>query len=1522
MLFLVFVVKEDTCFRKEYKNVKGVKLKLLQLAAVSLLFGPYFQSVYHMTALDVAAESTEVKEDEVFLDEDYAKIEGRYIEKEETFEWHLAFEKKESANEGRIRLAIDTAAAGIGTVKNVRGTGFSSYDEDGEDLKVETIDGQEWYVGKFYSKEAETGTLVFETEKIPDVNEGELPLQVVVDERIASQELQENETDTEDSAENQRSEENETEELDAPIVPRGQALQRIQRRLFNGILERLGPTATQDPYEYIYPSGIAENDQHRYPRFTTNDYTKVLGNWSQSNEHYQGEKGSPYDGENLIDDSDYTIGGANWRNYDYAADNGSAASEEDVNVPAQTVQLWGDERNFENSYLDYNGAYIKKWVEPVPSNNPTADLHPEDATTLYNVYLDVIGSEKQEISPIDIVFVLDKSASMNEGTLEGGGQSKNAALIEAVNEISENLLSDPNMDIRIGMVNFYHNSTVINNQEQISSDIFPLTNDINRLTGSENTALNRTPIGGTPLTLGLKNGYETLYADNGGENRNPEKILIVVGDGTPTFSYAPIQTRSRTSIWGAWSSWSVMGDKIAIDRGDLFKNFETFSGNTSNAGFTYPVTYASDFDRPVNGTNVQYRYGEVKEGDDKATHWVGTGSASNDTNGSPTSQEKSSAINTVAYHHWLKNKYQENPPSIFSIGLGIDGSIAGRQRLDAIGRNVLKNIADLNDDGTTPRYYDANNKNDIITALEDISSTFKKTIQQATLYDETGFNVSPFGAGRSADIQFYHLDPGENGMKYQEPEIWDEARHGQAPPEVVATPTTYVGRENQAYKFSPISLGEGEMVRIKYQVKLDAGAQDGNFYAVNNMAYIQNLEDYENDVMNGRMYFPTSSIRYEHKDRNFQISKTGQDGEPLAGIEFALYDQNPDAGEVEPIETSRTTADGMAIFETKIPVLGDETGAVSDIFWIREIAGPARYQLVDETYQFQIKKYSSSGDTALGHYELVAANTSGVRVGGEEGSDPDSYYEGEYHKLPIVQNVNEDETDYEDLYVKLEMRNEFKPVHMNINKLIEGSTTPINGAEFELYQTDGSGLEIGTPVAKGISGANEADEEKGMLTFYSVNENGEYLLVEGEKVIHPIGEPDSFIHIDNEENANYAEYKIVESQSPEGFKEPDENDTWILRLYDNEAGTIQLRQTGEANWQYLTHSTDEEGRLWVEFTAYNMFDYREIRVRKLDHEGNPLDGAGFDIRKIGDSSFPLYRAYTGNPLEPEESKRLSEIGYFYLYTVGVEKYVDLEYSQPLRLSIGEYEVSESVAPNGYQLSDQVFQFALNEEGKFVIGETVIEDETDPLPEGYDIIDGVLQVTLEDELAPIDLELLKVDSISSRRLEGAEFSIEKQNSAGDYELIVGGLAPDPNDSSLFNALDLTEGFYRIKEVKSPDGYRKLPGYFILEISYREEPEVENDRVVPGKEAGTLKVEVSYYPNEEAETPDLQQELEYELLDTNRIRLRLSVGNDSENPLPATGGSGRLFYILLAAFFVALAGAAYGLHVRQSKKEGAR
>ena len=43
-----------------------------------------------------------------------------------------------------------------------------------------------------------------------------------------------------------------------------------------------------------------------------------------------------------------------------------------------------------------------------------------------------------------------------------------------------------------------------------------------------------------------------------------------------------------------------------------------------------------------------------------------------------------------------------------------------------------------------------------------------------------------------------------------------------------------------------------------------------------------------------------------------------------------------------------------------------------------------------------------------------------------------------------------------------------------------------------------------------------------------MEEDGKYVIVDGEKVIHPIGEPDSFVYKDSEETTNYAEYKIIE----------------------------------------------------------------------------------------------------------------------------------------------------------------------------------------------------------------------------------------------------------------------------------------------------------------------------------------------------------------------------------------------------------
>lgn len=1239
----------------------------------------------------------------------------------------------------------------------------------------------------------------------------------------------------------------------------------------------------------------------------------MLDNWSQSNHVYSGSKGPLYNKNNeLIDDSDYSIGGANWRNYNYATDNGSTATEGDTNLPAQTVQLWGTERNFANSYLDYNGAYVKKWVEPVLPSTTEEGVSPQDATTLYNVYLDVIGGEDKSITPVDVVFVLDKSASMSEGTTgSAGSQSKDAALRESVIEISENLLSAPGMDVRIGLVNFYRASSSSIDLNLINSDTLDMTDNLSSIASS--TALTRTSSGGTPLTLGLRKGYEVLYKNDADEERNAEKILIVVGDGTPTFSYAPIES-GTSNLWG-WNSSGVLPDKVATDNGTLFKNFETFSGNTSNAGFTYPVTYATDFNRPANTNQIQYRYGEVKDDDNKKMHWAGTGSASNNTTGAATTQEKSSAINTVAYHHWLKNTY-ESPPNIFTIGLGIEGNVSGRQRLDAIGRNVLKNIADTKPNSTEPYYYNANNKAEIVDALENISATFKKTIEQATLYDETGFNVSLFGSGNSAEIQHYHLKNSESGTKYEAPEVWDESKHGKKPADVIATPTRYAGHENHAYAFSPISLGEGEMVRIKYQVKLDGGAQDGKFYTVNNMAYLQNLEDYQNDRSTGRMYLPSPSIRYEHKDRNLQITKTGQDGKALAGVEFALYNKNPDGTEAVPIETSRTTNDGLAIFETKIPILGDETGASSNVYWVREISGPPRYQLNDETYSFKAKRYIADENDNTGHYELEDEYTSGKRKGGEEGKDPDATNEGDNHTFSVVQELNEDKTDYKKLYVKLEIRNEFKPVHLNIEKLVKDSDVPINGAEFEVYKTNGEGDAQRNAIAKGVSGFNVKKDKKGLLTFYRVNENGDYILDGEDKIIQPFGEPDSFEY--GEEDEKYAEYKIIETKSPEGFEDPEENDGWLLQIYGNSEGTIKYQRLNEESWHYLTFTEDDDGLLWIDYEVYNTFRYREVKVKKVDQNGEPLDGAGFDIKKTDDLGFPLYRAYTGNPLDTTIQE--PGIGSFYLYRVDSEKYKDLAYTDPLKLAVGEYAISEAVAPNGYQLSDQTASFELNEEGQFVINGEPITDETADLGEGYAIIDGVLQITLKNELAPLDLMLFKLDSTNNQKLPGAEFSLEQEVDPGMYELIEDGLSPDQADLSKFLSRDLAAGNYRIKEEVAPDEYMRLPGHFILTISYRETAETSGGEVIPGKEKGSLKAEIAYYPDGGTDDPSVTQEVTYELTTDNRIELLVNIGNDPEKPLPATGGTGPYLYFIIAALFIGVSALIGGVLYVKSHRKG--
>lgn len=111
--------------------------------------------------------------------------------------------------------------------------------------------------------------------------------------------------------------------------------------------------------------------------------------------------------------------------------------------------------------------------------------------------------------------------------------------------------------------------------------------------------------------------------------------------------------------------------------------------------------------------------------------------------------------------------------------------------------------------------------------------------------------------------------------------------------------------------------------------------------------------------------------------------------------------------------------------------------------------------------------------------------------------------------------------------------------------------------------------------------------------------------------------------------------------------------------------------------------------------------------------------------------------------------------------------------------------------------------------------------------------------------------------------------------------------------------------------------------MLTISYREQAALDGDsKVIPGKEKGSLKAEIAYYPTMDASSPAETKELTYELIDNERIALSVEVGNDTENPLPATGGQGRQIFMLISAILVGLAGIVGGsyFYYQNKRKKG--
>lgn len=200
-----------------------------------------------------------------------------------------------------------------------------------------------------------------------------------------------------------------------------------------------------------------------------------------------------------------------------------------------TAYLNNGTGNLVNGYHDYGDVLLKKTVSP--TNDPAT----------FDVQLDMIGDviKKDEKIKYDVVFVLDKSSSMNNQINWWSWETRWNELHTALDSFIPNLLGS-GADIQMALTSFGSKGNTA-----LFTDISNF--DGNAYTKDSNTLLNSsiyttTPPGdsGTPSFLGIESAYRVLYDATFGARSDAKKVMIFLSDGDVTFY--PTQTSYHENL--------------------------------------------------------------------------------------------------------------------------------------------------------------------------------------------------------------------------------------------------------------------------------------------------------------------------------------------------------------------------------------------------------------------------------------------------------------------------------------------------------------------------------------------------------------------------------------------------------------------------------------------------------------------------------------------------------------------------------------------------------------------------------------------------------------------------------------------------------------------------------------------------------------------------------------------------------------------------------------------------------------
>ena len=270
------------------------------------------------------------------------------------------------------------------------------------------------------------------------------------------------------------------------------------------------------------------------------------------------------------------------------------------------------------------------------------------------------------------------------------------------------------------------------------------------------------------------------------------------------------------------------------------------------------------------------------------------------------------------------------------------------------------------------------------------------------------------------------------------------------------------------------------------------------------------------------------------------------------------------------------------------------------------------------------------------------------------------------------------------------------------------------------------------------------------------------------------------------------DYTLTETAQVDGYIRMSEP----LKFHMNDRGEIVIDNVAADGSNPAGWSVGAEG---ITLTAVN--DPVDLRITKVDPEGNPLPGASFSITPVDGSHF-AYDTY--NEL-----------------TTGSQG--SLTWSEKLVVG-GTYDITEVSAPEGYERVEGTMRVTVAEDGSINVLGSV--DENGQLiagslpPVGYEkVADNSFEVQVTNE--PIEIGVVKVDAEdTATALEGTTFEVTG-TFAGARDPETRAYTTDDQGRIDLEA-ELTSGeTYTIRETAAPAGYELNVGELSFSVDEKGE-----------------------------------------------------------------------------------------------------